>query len=354
MLALLIAAIPIGAVAAQNNTVPLERAVEKQAADWVYENLDEYYYVDNIHTHVVERDIVKSETRYTVAVNCETMLKAKSVTELPFVKGVTDAFNENGLSQTEESVLAEYVASVETDARLGEYSGYSVDIVVAINDKDGAWSLYYQDGMEDTEYPIEVLDIDTDAMYKEGYASAGILFEKLTSGKVRGYSSYNRITARDYALQWIKNPAPTDCYDDGTSCGMYQNRTYWNNSAYTYFSLFKHNDCADFVSQAMSAGGLPEGGTWFRTKNVTTQSWGAAWTSVSSLESYMTNSSHKYWDSSTFALANAGNICLTSSTHVTMITLNDTVTHRYTAHTNDRRDYGFTSTSYTYYTIKTA
>ena len=115
--------------------------------------------------------------------------------------------------------------------------------------------------------------------------------------------------------------------------------------------MFCHNDCANFVSQAMSAGGLPENGKWFRTKNVQTASWSASWTSVSAMKNYMTTQG--YWSPSNFAMCNAGNILLTSSGHVTMITLNDTVTHCYSGHTNDRRNVSFqNNASYQYYAIK--
>ena len=82
--------------------------------------------------------------------------------------------------------------------------------------------------------------------------------------------------------------------------------------------------------------------------------WGAPWTNVPYMLSYMTSSAHQFWDSSSFAVCNAGNILLTESDHVVMITLNDTVTHRYTGHTNDRKGVEFyDEAGYQYYAIKT-
>ncbi len=169
------------------------------------------------------------------------------------------------------------------------------------------------------------------------------------------YANYDRLAARDYALQYAENPSQScNCgtlsYKSSDTFPSGVTYSAWNNSEYPYLSDFCHNDCADFVSQAMSAGKLPEKGKWFRTKNVTTRSWGEAWTSVSSMKSYMT--SNGYWTADKFSTCNAGNILLTSSGHVTMITLNNTVSHCYTGHTNDRKNVSFKNKSaYAYYAI---
>lgn len=140
----------------------------------------------------------------------------------------------------------------------------------------------------------------------------------------------------------------TSCYDDGSSCGILQDRTQWNNTEYPYITTLKHSDCADFVSQCLCAGNIePVNGKWERF-NDKDNNW--AWTYVSGLISYMTDEG--YFTSSTFAKAAAGAVLTTSSSHVVLITLNDTVTHRFTGHTNDRNNYQFTNTSgYSYYII---
>ncbi len=323
-----------------------------QATKWLEKNYGDFYELRNVHADVARVFENDTETRYTVAMTCETMLKFDSVKDLPFVKGLESALVERNLQACEKIALDTYIGNI--DANIGEYRDLAVDVVIEISKEDNTapWVMYFQDGMETTLYAIDMLALDAKQMYDAGQSAANNILESSSKSANRGYTNYDRIAARDYALAWSSNP--TSCYDCGTSCQILQNRTLWNNTVYPYHSLFMHNDCANFVSQAMSAGGLPESGTWFRTKNVSTQSWGAAWTSVSSMKAFMTDSSRKYWDASTFAAANAGNILLTSSSHVTMITLNDTVTHRFTGHTNDRKDYVFSNNSaYQYYTIKT-
>lgn len=330
--------------------------VISQATVWLENNYGEFYNLRNVNADIARVFENDNVIRYTVALSCETMLMIDDVNELPFVKGLnsTIAGRSSQSISSERTAIDSFVN--EIDAHIGEYRDLTVDVVIEINKNDNKapWAMYYKDGMETTLYEIDVLALDANEMYAAGRIAASDIVSAYTESGGRGYSSYNRTNARDYALSWVSSTSVTNCSDCGTTCGILQKRSSWNNTPYPYFSLFMHNDCANFVSQAMSAGGLPQSGTWFRTKNATTQDWGAAWTSVSSMKTWMTDSSRKYWDASTFAACNAGNIVLTSSSHVVMVTLNDTVTHRFTGHTNDRRDYAFSNTSgYLYYTIKT-
>lgn len=334
----------------QNEAQETSTKVLGMATNWLECNYRDYYDLKDISATITRKNEIKNETRYTVSLSCKTKIKVDNVDELPFIKGLNAELDSKQLQPDELSAISAYKNRVSADAGFGEYRDLAVDVVIINNHKQNTWDMYYLDDMETILYTIDELALDADEMFAEGRNAAQGIITQFEGENSRGYSSYDRIAARDYALDHSSNP--TSCYDDGPNCTVVQDRTKWNNSEYPYFSLFKHSDCADFVSQAMSAGGLPEGGTWFRTKNVSTQSWGAAWTSVGSLKEYMTDASHEYWDSSTYALCNAGNILLTSDEHVVMITLNDTITHRYTGHTNDRKDRVFSDvSSYQYYTI---
>lgn len=101
---------------------------------------------------------------------------------------------------------------------------------------------------------------------------------------------------------------------------------------------------------ALVAGGIPttegQNGWEFPTDGNPTY----AWHNTGGLKTYMTNNG--YWDNSTFAACNAGNVVYTDSGHVTLCTLNDTITRRYTAHTNDRNNKIYSS-AYEYYVINT-
>jgi len=335
-------------------------SVISQATTWLYDNYGEFYDIQNVNADIVRIFENDDVIRYTVRVSCETMLKCNSVYELPFVKGLYSTLASKSAQSNEKTAIDTFIS--EIDADFEEYHGLTVPVVIAIdkNDDTAPRTMYYQNSVLTTLYDIDVLALDSQEMYDAGRSAASDIVSEYTASIGRGYSLYNRTAARDYALKWSSNPST--CYDHGNSCtatpAIKSDRSKWNNTVYPYFSTFMHNDCANFISQAMSAGGLPEDGTngttWFRVKNVSTQSWGTPWTSVSSLKSWMTNSSRKYWDSSTYAACNAGNIVLITSSHVAMVTLNDTINHLYTAHTTDVKDQPLTNnSSYLYYTIKT-
>jgi len=235
-----------------------------------------------------------------------------------------------------------------------EYTNLSLDLVISVSDssKGADLIMYYQDGMDTTLYPIEVLDLDSDQMYQAGKSLVDVVAADYESStySIKGYSSYDRVASRDYAWEWTGENV-TSCYDDGPTCPIHQDRTQWNNDEYPYISNLKHDDCCDFVSQCMAKGGIPvDDGKWERFLDGDN---GWSWTYVPGLVDYMTGEG--YWDTSTFAAANAGNVLLWASEgHVALITLNDTVTHRYTAHTNDDHNTVFyDSATYVYYTIKT-
>lgn len=247
-------------------------AVE-QARKWFVQNYSEFYDMRNVTATLVRTFENSTEVRYTAALSCETKLKVDDIADLPFVKGLyaerdsmaaqatTTAAKERAIAAT--AAIDGYMVELADSASIGEYSDLAVDVVLVQdkNNKNAPLKMYYQDGMETTLYDVEVMELDADKMYEEGCTTAQELSATAsTNGVVTfGYSGYNRTAARDYALKWSSNP--TTCYDDVKSCGYMQARHLWNNSVYPYNSIFKHNDCADFVSQAMAAGGLPQGGT---------------------------------------------------------------------------------------------
>ena len=296
---------------------------------------------------------------YTVSLNCKTKYNYNSVEEIPFVKGLNAGFKAQSklrtINRDETLAVKSFIRDIEADAHFGDFTDLTVDVVIVINKNNpqkNLWKMYYQDGVETTLYDINVLSLDYNELYNEGLNSINDVMENYKPITTRGYSTYDRFAARDYARKYSSNPTAWACYDCGKNCGNKQDRTAWNNDEYKYFDIFKHSDCADFVSQAMSAGGLKESGEWYRKKNVTTKSWGTAWTTVKGLKTYMTNSSRNYWDVSSFAKCNAGNILLTSDSHVVMVDFNDGTTHKFTGHTNDRKSYVFGNVStYKYYVI---
>ncbi len=159
--------------------------------------------------------------------------------------------------------------------------------------------------------------------------------------------TYNRIAARDYAISncsW----SDTLCKHESAS----QNISYWNTKYYpAYLDNFCHNDCADFVSQALHYGGIPKDSTWTRAF-YNNNSWTYAWQNCYGLRSYMLNKG--YWKTSNWTNAAAGGVRLWYNVkssgakdyfHAGIIVKNDTIIREFNAHTYDRSHYVYSNES---------
>ena len=169
----------------------------------------------------------------------------------------------------------------------------------------------------------------------------------------RGQSvNYDRVAARNYAWE---HTAPGYGYNDDNPDGdgftpttecehgeAYVDRRFWNTDDYPNCLDYDHchNDCACFVSQCMVAGGIEPTDDWYYSST--------KWASSSSLVNFITSSEIGGYET-TFYDCNAGNIVYWVG-HVALCTKNDTITHRYTGHTNDRNNQLFSSAD-AYYMI---
>ena len=353
--------------------------------NWVFDNYSEHYVLSDFSGHIVNIETNGDQIKALVPIVVFTTLRYDSVESLPYMEGIKDRLNvsslEKALEETEMSKhelsalskanpdlsegkineLSSMLSSQYADAAecIGVATEMALDFIVKARIENNGIvdiKLYVDEAgtLNDAE---KYIPKSSEALKSDGKADIDSFISrdelKNSPSSDKGYAAYNRINARDYALQYSSN-ANKYC-----NCGKLYGVDYscWNNAQYPYTSSLCHNDCADFVSQAMHAGGIPiEPGVWdrFNDGNSGYGLYGGwTWTSVSALKEYMT--AKGYWGESTFAACNAGNILLTSESHITMVTLNDTVTHRYTAHTTDRHNYQFYyDSTYEYYTIKTA
>ena len=335
--------------------------VMSEAKEWLKSNYEEFYDIRNIRAHITKQVDMKEKSRYTVSLYCETMYKYNSVEEIPFVQGLMSIYDRRNISKKEQDVLNSQIKQIAEDAAFGEYTELFVDVVVEIENIDDSvpYKMYYQDGIDTTLHEINLLKLDSQELYSSGVKCAEFVMESISDAvetesitETRGYADYDRFAARDYARTYSSNATGCNKCAAG-ACNILQNTLKWNTAEYPYFSVFLHNDCADFVSQAMSEGGIPEKSGWYRDKNGASGTWTQSWTVVPKLETYMTRSDHVYWDESTFAACNAGNILITNSgEHIVMVDFNDGTTHKFTGHTNDRKSYVFGNAStYQYYVI---
>ena len=325
-----------------------------KAKSWMQENYQDVYFLRNITAKIVRVFDAGEEIKYTVAMSCEHKYRCNDVNGIPFVKGMLNEIKAKDLKENERKAINDYIDEIREDANFGEYNKLNVDIIIVVNkhNPDIPWKMYYSDGVGTAIYDISIMKPDSNELYKQGEEAARSIIKNASTDVTRGYSAYDRLAARDYSRSYTSNA--TSCSQHGSSCGVLQDHTKWNNADYPYSaSIFAHNDCANFVSQAMSKGGIPEvvsSSGWYRTKG--TLNYSSSWTTVSGLKSYMTASSRNYWDSSTFTNCNRGNIILTSTSHVVMVDSFDGSTHKFNGHTNDRYQYPYYRTSgFTYYVI---
>lgn len=139
---------------------------------------------------------------------------------------------------------------------------------------------------------------------------------------------YSVDSAVAYMTRYTSNP--TSCNVCGAGhCNARVDTTKYNPQYHFHVSAGHHVDCANYVSQALHAGGIETDDTW-KPESL-------AWVNVSKLTEYMTKNNH--WKSIDYTQVKRGDIAShTSYSHVVMITSYDGATYKFSSHTNDRKD----------------
>lgn len=347
---------------AENNTTIDEQLFIDTAKDAIYDYIvergEEYYTISDVSFN--DGDIkyesdnkVSFETTATI----RQKLKASDVEELPYIQGylnaagissyadiqkstdVSSVLNENATVLNAERVLK--VISDRVDAvneYIGEETEISMDFYVSINPQTAITKDNIQlnciDSLGNIVSTDEYLLPTYETMYQSGAEELTATIEEISSTvepmkNVDNWSNYNRIAARDYARKWW---------------GPYTSNY---NPAYNNY-VGKGGDCANFVSQCVYAGGVPIHGGWSPDS--------VAWINAASLKNNMLQ--YGYATKEDAWETNAGNFAYTTAgqVHIVLVTLNDTVTLAYTAHTTNCKDQPFTQANinggYSFYIIK--
>ena len=151
---------------------------------------------------------------------------------------------------------------------------------------------------------------------------------------------YNRFLAVDYINTWVENPTWDEyCGISDKGERIFQRESAWN-PAYKYIwepSLCA--DCADYVSQALKAGGFQEDGIWYASYN------SLAWIRVGYLINYLEsiNAGYLVDNKLSLQLGDLGFVYDKDNSipwrHVVMISGIDP--HQYSAHNSDRHTYHY-------------
>lgn len=373
-LALLVSMTNVYAVStvSDNDIAEFENLAISSVEDILYDGHKEFYNIENMDSVITRTEVEDDYITSVIRVRFDATLKAEDVEDLPFVKGMLEAGGvenislltaENGnvniaavsgnISSSTKTAVAETIVNKfdELQEYIGQSSEHNFWIYVdadIVNGEIDTETLNIMAENIDHLIPIEdILPNSAEEQKAQGIATMEAVIdapvvavaENLGSVAVpAAYSDYRRTAARDYALAYVGEEVTT-CYSCGSTCGVLQDPSEYNPN----FTYYKHNDCANFVSQCLNAGDVWHDSVWYPDSY--------AWINTQGLKNHMLNTKG-YWYSSNYANANAGAVLYTASSHVVLITLNDTVTHRYTGHTNDRYHVQFSnSSSFVYYML---
>ncbi|SHI15334.1 amidase domain-containing protein [Sporanaerobacter acetigenes] len=349
-----------------------EEILKNYIEDFLVEGYSEYYDINDVKVIFDEVDVDESSNvEFIAKATMNSVLKAKCVEELPYVKGMLErvnlntfsyesddntinmvsAANKSNLSDRQIEVASKIIIDKIKD--LEQYIGQADDtnfiFKITASVKDGEIDIstlkMFAENIDEFIPAEEILPKNSQELEKEGFEyleteiseSVIICNEEILPNL---YSGYDRIAARDYANKYTSN----------TTKQCPHGKALMDTSKYnSNYNWYCHNDCANYVSQSLKAGGLPTDSTW--------KAGSTAWVNCESLTNYMV-STKKYWKKSDYENANAGGVIMMKNSdghryHTVMIVKNDTVTRQFSGHTNDRLKTAYSKNSnWEYYVLQ--
>ena len=298
-------------------------------------------------------------------VSADAMLKYKSVSEEPYFRGMMDvlhlkdydykpkSFNDvyemlknnayiEGIDISEHFEAVAFVFWEEyrnLDSYINSHQDLNMYLLIT---KDGEVKTEGDDGfVSGDSFSIFTEDEQYEWGWNTIYSGCKrIVSEDMNISAVMN-SSYNRAQAITYMVTYTSNP--TSCDIHGTSCKVKRNSSYWNTSVYTTY--YVHDDCANYVSQALKQGGFSTNSYW--------QPYTTCWIGVYSLISYFNSSGRT--TSTTMTGCYTGDLAIQGSfDHIMMVTSKDGTTPKISGHTNDRKNVLFPTSilsAYSYWRV---
>ena len=388
LVAIVIAAIMVGfsvrnfANAKTYNTKILSSELSDALQNWIISTYSQYY--KNIGVSMVPEGKVTIKNGIASEVfdaKIDLTLNANKVEDLPFIKGMLDYFNSKKAIATKAQIEAANKLINDWNSELKGYIGkpeptanatFKITALVGEdgNIKKDSVKLYIEEPSEsgpgDAFYPVPPSIFASPAKEEKLGEEAvkdemNIAVKHNLSLKNDTDSSYpyNRIAARDYANRYTSECQSGD-----------KNTNYWNTYEYP-FSTNLYSDCADYVSQALYAGGIPMDSIhnvthwWCNSYSSVPPDDYSPWIWISAvsqnsytgLKNYMINNGYWYERSAdnyeNYYWTNAGNVIVIPNWHTMVIVLNDTHTRRFSAHTTDRKEHPYYYNSdWEYYTVQ--
>lgn len=281
----------------------------------------EYYDILNISVlDYSNEELNPNEYEKYYFVCIEKKLKYTSVFQIPFVAGMKAAVDANGVSQGSASDLLNLYN--KRTAELKKYIGkkqteYNIFKIV-FTEKESFENVDVRIATYHKEISAQMLRPPAfDVMFKQGY-------DFINSGTVSSKkNSYDIDAAVAYADKYTSNPINKN-FD----------KKFWNKN-YTGYE----NDCANFVSQCLKAGGIEQTSLWFVDSIIWIRT-GSPKTRTEGITTYMQKIG-KFRLTGFSGISHGGFICLIRESHTVFVTSNDSITILFNGHTNDRKRVSF-------------
>lgn len=269
------------------------------------------------------------------------VLKAESVEEMDYYQGITaycdmPIMEASTLNTETNQMRMSRIASEQNDIyeELEEYIGAEQNLIFYVRESypvnnEAEKEILFENGMEYVSLE-EMLPAKHEELKASGYARMAnfdseyaVMLGDTSVQQVK--ATYSIDDAVEYMTTYTSNPS--SCNVCGSGCTSKVDTSKYNSSYKHYVSKGSHVDCANYVSQALHAGGIATDSKW--------KAESAAWIGVAKLTDYMTTNNH--WSSVSYDQVKKGDIVsFTSYSHVVMITSFDGTTYKYSGHTNDR------------------
>ncbi|WP_172633850.1 amidase domain-containing protein [Caldisericum exile] len=351
---------------------------------WIIKNEAQYYKNISIATTPVKVEIKDSKIEGTFTVTVSEVLKAITPEELPAIRGM-ERFRDlkkGELSPSQNNAVNKELTSWITELKgyIGKTETLNIDFkVVADLSEAGSILLdtvnFFADNSMGDFYKIYSLVPTADEMEEEGFNHAKEIADKAKDAAFSQTSQYC-YTVDEYRRCDPNNP-PDPAHgvygDYNNYAANYADRytndhgnfdtDNYNLANYVAYQNppFNGSDCANFVSQAMFAGGIPMSTThdvehwWYDSSNLPPDYAPWIWTTAVKennnwgLRNYMYYNG--YWADSDLYWANAGSVMMWTNSsdspgHVAMIVQNDTINRALSAHTNNHQHLFYSEGSY--------
>ncbi len=279
----------------------------------------DYYYILNVKVkeYTPEEKNPEDKNCKFYFVSLEKQLKFDSVYRIPFVSGMKQAVDDLKGNKT-----AARIYNKKTN-ELKQYIGKK-------QIENNVFKVIFKDIDDFETADVEITTYRTDCsavalkppssavMIKEGYK----YIKSYVSANLSGIA-YNNIAAIRYADKYTSNPLSKEI-----------NTGIWNKNFKSY-----ENDCANFVSQCILAGGLAKSSVWYPDSLIWIRT-GSPKTNNSGVTSYMQKNNF-FYATSFCGISAGGFICLVKESHTVFVVSNDSITILFNGHTNDRKRVSF-------------